>query len=152
MGKKKGGKKIRRGKKQNEQLSKRTLEFKEDGQAYAKVLKNLGNCRLEVLMDDENTKLAIIPGRFRKKVWIQVNDVLLVSIRDFQSDKVDVIHKYIQDEVKTLVSYGEISDKWLNNDHQEQDDDDKVDFGIESSNEDFTEDDDEKWKKQLADL
>lgn len=125
MPKPKGGKRIRRGKKQGEQ-SKRQLEFKEAEQDYAIVDKVLGGCRLEVTLTDQSTHLAIIPGKFRKRVWINKSDVILVGIRKFGDDKVDVMHKYVPEEVRKLIQYEEIPAKWGN---MEDDDDGEQEKG-----------------------
>jgi translation initiation factor 1A len=44
----------------------------------------------------------------RKKVWINQGDIILLSLRDFQDNKGDVILKYTADEARTLKSYGEL--------------------------------------------
>jgi len=36
------------------------------------------------------------------KVWINVGDIILLSVREFQDDKADVIHKYNNDEIRAL--------------------------------------------------
>mmetsp|Transcript_5819 Transcript_5819/g.10373 ORF Transcript_5819/g.10373 Transcript_5819/m.10373 type:complete len:154 (+) Transcript_5819:2060-2521(+) len=102
----KGGKNRRRGK--NEHVFKRELIFKEDGQEYAQVIRMLGNGRLEAYCFDGTRRLATIRGKMRKKVWINVDDVILVGLRDFQDSKADVILKYNPDEVRALKTHGEI--------------------------------------------
>merc|ERR1711881_243133 len=97
----KGGKNRRRGK--NEKFEeKRELEFKMDGQEYAQVKKMLGNGRLEAFCFDGKTRLAIIRGKMRKKVWVNQGDIILLGLRDFQDDKADVIQKYSADEARNL--------------------------------------------------
>lgn len=44
----------------------------------------------------------------RKKVWITAGDIVLVGKRDFQDEKVDIIHKYSADEARNLKQYGEL--------------------------------------------
>ena len=39
---------------------------------------------------------------------MRVGDVVIVSLRDFQDSKADVIHKYTDNEVRNLRIYGEI--------------------------------------------
>lgn len=104
----KGGKNRRRGKNDNEE--KRDLQFKEDGQVYAQVLRMLGNGRLEAQCFDGVKRLAHIRGKLRKKVWISAGDILLLGLRDFQDTKCDVILRYTPEEARTLKAYGEIPD------------------------------------------
>ncbi|KAF9310553.1 Translation initiation factor 1A, partial [Podila horticola] len=103
----KGGKNRRRGKNENEG-EKRELVFKEDGQEYAQVLKMLGNGRVEAQCFDGEKRLAQIRGKMRKKVWINQGDIILLSLRDFQDDKADVILKYNTEEARNLKAYGEL--------------------------------------------
>tara|TARA_B110000261_G_scaffold163721_1_gene210562 strand:- start:5188 stop:5457 length:270 start_codon:yes stop_codon:yes gene_type:complete len=72
----------------------------------------LGNNRCKVKLEgDQVEKIAIICGRMRKKQIhkIVTNDLVLVSFREYQEDKVDIIHVYTTDEMKQLIAYGEIS-------------------------------------------
>jgi translation initiation factor 1A len=106
----KGGKTRRRGKNINDN-NKRELILKNPAlnQEYAKVDELLGNSRLRLSLFDGTIKLGIIPGAYRKRVWFNKNDVILISIRDYQKDdKVDVVHKYNPDEVRSLVKKNEI--------------------------------------------
>jgi len=104
----KGGKNKRKGKNQTE--TKRELLFKEDGQAYAQVIKPYGNGRFEVLVDDEKRRIAHVRGAMIKKVWIMVGDIILVGLRgDTKDDKCDIIHRYEPDEVRNLKAYGELN-------------------------------------------
>lgn len=124
--KKKGGKSRKRGKNSSEG-PKRDLILKEEGQEYARVLKMLGNGRLEAECFDEKQtkKLCTIRGTMRKKVWVNVHDIILVSIRDYQDDKGDVIHKYSPEEARELAKAGEIKDVQDSTDLAFQDDDEE---------------------------
>ena len=44
----------------------------------------------------------------RAQVWINQGDIILISLRDFQDDKADVIQKYTTDEARNLKAYGEL--------------------------------------------
>lgn len=66
---------------------------------YAQVTKMLGNGRLEAQCFDGEKRLAHIRGKMRKKVWINQGDIILISLREFQDDKADVIVKYTVEEV-----------------------------------------------------
>ena len=51
----------------------------------------LGNGRLEAQCFDGARRLAHIRGKLRKKVWINQGDIILLSLRDYQDEKGDVI-------------------------------------------------------------
>merc|ERR1712080_164154 len=103
----KGGKNRRRGKNENDN-EKRELTFKEEGQEYAQVVKMLGNGRLEAVCFDGSKRLAHIRGKLRKKVWINQGDIILLSLREYQDEKGDVILKYSADEARSLKAYGDL--------------------------------------------
>ena len=111
-----GGKNRGRGKNENED-DKRELVFRED---YAQVTKMLGNGRLEAMCFDGEKRLAHIRGKMRKKVrpegdclisyssifeqvWINQGEIVLLSLRDFQDDKADVIVKYTAGEARNCM-------------------------------------------------
>jgi translation initiation factor 1A len=72
------------------------------------VIKMLGNGRLESMCFDGVKRLAHIRGKLRKKVWINQGDIILLSLRDYQDEKGDVILKYTADEARSLKAYGEL--------------------------------------------
>lgn len=84
------------------------LEFKDDGQDYAQVVKMVGNGRCQVRCTDGMTRLGVIRGAMRKKVWIKLEDWVLVGLREYQDDKCDIIGKYSDEDVRNLRAYGEI--------------------------------------------
>lgn len=102
-----GGKNRRRGKGDAE-ANKRELELKSEDQEYALVTKMLGNGRLTADCYDGTTRQCHIRGKMRKKVWVNVGDVILVSLREYQDEKGDVIMKYNPDEARQLKKMGEL--------------------------------------------
>jgi translation initiation factor 1A len=103
---KKGGKRGRRAK--NPEGATKELLFKEEEQEYGQVLKMLGNGRCDVYCIDGVKRLCHIRGKMRKRVWINTGDIVLVSLRDFQDEKADIIAKYSADEARQLKNYGEL--------------------------------------------
>ena len=86
----------------------RDLEYKQVMEEYGQVTRLLGDRKLSVKLPDGSEKLGIIPGKMRKRCWIAVDNVILVSFREFEESKVDVIHKYTQEEVEKLIQYLEM--------------------------------------------
>jgi translation initiation factor 1A len=142
---KKGGKKGKKGKKPTAVNEvERELVFKAEDQEYCQVVKLLGNCRLEGKCFDGKTRLCHIRGSMtKKKVWIKVNDIVLVSLREFEDAKCDVLYLYNQKEIKRLQTLGEIP--FI------ETEDELKDTGFEYKNGD-EEDDGEEEKKVEDDL
>mmetsp|Transcript_42115 Transcript_42115/g.37327 ORF Transcript_42115/g.37327 Transcript_42115/m.37327 type:complete len:135 (+) Transcript_42115:108-512(+) len=127
----KGGKSRRRGKNNNEQ-NKRELILKEAGQEYAQVVKMLGNGRLEAFCFDGKLRKCHIRGKMQKKVWINKDDIILISLRNFQDDKGDVIHKYMPDEVQELKKKNQLPSKASLADQDEEDDEEDCVFSFDA--------------------
>lgn len=107
-----GGKKFRGKKKASKDTnssSSRPLELKAESQEYARVTKLYGNRRVQAVNNEGTECLCIIPGKFKSRVWINVGDIILLGIRQFQSDKCDVIYKYTSQEAKKLYKLKEIT-------------------------------------------
>jgi initiation factor 1A len=127
-----GGKKHKRGKKHNEEdnLTIKLILAKES-QVYAIVKKRLGCNRLTVECSDKITRNAIIPGKFYKRVWINVGDTILCDISSNEKDDCIVNHKYSSKNIAELRSLNKINfdmDENFNNDidifYDNDDDDD----------------------------
>ena len=92
----------------------RELELKEHLEEYAKVSSLKGDRKVDLFLPDSSMVMGCIRGNMRKrrKSSVKVDDVVLVSVREFQKDKVDIIHVYNEKEVRKLIQYGEIPDKF----------------------------------------
>lgn len=128
----KGGKKSKRGKGPATAV-KNDLIFKEDGQEYGQVLRMLGNGRCEVQCCDGTKRLCHIRGKMRKKVWVNQGDIVLASLRDFQDETADIIHKYTAEEARNLKTYNELPENFKINENA--DDDESSEDGIEFNEE-----------------
>lgn len=105
---------------------------------YAYVNKLLGNCRVHLITASGIEAIGIIRGslrKFNKRVIIDKGDIVVVSKRDYQQDKVDIVHKYNQDQVQFLITENKLSNLLCNHYNNvvvsaKQEDDNYVDFGI----------------------
>ena len=69
--------------------------------------KLLGYDRLMVKCLDGFTRLCRIPGKMKRKAWIRLNDIVIVSPWDFQSDKRgDITYRYKRNQVDLLRNNG----------------------------------------------
>ena len=124
MPNKKGGKKHKRNKKQDDTFEK-NLRLKEEGQEYAQIIKCLGNCRFNVLCFDGKERMATMCGTMRKRRFINQDDIVLVSLRDWQDAKCDIIDNYDENLVRKMKDKGLVPDSIkLDVDKQYSDDDD----------------------------
>merc|ERR1712159_690054 len=110
----KGGKGHRKAKRAHTNENKK-IDFKEHGQEYGLILRKLGDCRFEVKCADGENRIGHVRGKMRKRVWINANDLVLLSLRqDFTNDnKADIISKYSESDGRKLVRMGELSQNFL---------------------------------------
>ena len=68
---------------------------KQDDQQYGRVVRVLGNGNMLVYCNDDKERICHIRGAIRKRVWINLGDVVLVSLRDLgDADRGDILAKY----------------------------------------------------------
>lgn len=83
------------------------LERAED-QMYARVVRTMGNRNVQCLCNDLRTRLCHIRGVMRNRVWINVGDYVLISIRGLaaeenkDTEKADILAKYDTDHLHRL--------------------------------------------------
>jgi len=81
---------------------------KDNNQSYGIVSKLLGNCRFMVLCDDDVERLCHLRGKIRNRMWIRHKDIVLVSFREYEINKGDIIMRYTPKQIKKLISSAEI--------------------------------------------
>ena len=97
-----GNKNRRRGRKFSKPQS-RDLKVKSTDQEYGKLEKALGNSRFECRCSDGIVRTAFVPGSFKFRYWMRVDDVVLVSIRiGLNTSQCDILYKYNPTEVQQL--------------------------------------------------
>ena len=102
-----GGKKWKRNKKfSNGNRRSRELLLKQAGQDYAYLEQACGDSRFKCITTDGEKREANVPGSFKKRCWFRVQDIVLVSVREFQPNKVDICYKYNPDEARLLEQKG----------------------------------------------
>lgn len=108
---KRGGKKAKKFKKNPTVQNCKDVVIKEEGQEYASVTKVLGGGRYSVSCYDNHVRLAHKRGALTRgpnKAIITAGDVLLISLRDYQDSKCDIIEKYSGEEIRELIKRGEL--------------------------------------------
>ena len=105
---KKGGKKYKRGRKRGPATA-GNLVYKDEHEEYAKVIKTLGDRGMEVFCADKQTKIVKVKGAMRKRVWVNVGDLVLI-VQDCNVVGFDgmIVHKYTKQEMRKLIKQDEI--------------------------------------------
>ncbi len=78
-----------------------------DDQLIGKVVELLGADRLRVECEDGNERMVRIPGRLRKRVWVNRDDIIIVEPWDVESDKKgDMVWRYNKNKIHQLKKKG----------------------------------------------
>lgn len=106
-----GGKKTKRGGNKYGGGTK-SLQTANSDQSYARIDKKFGDGRFLLTSYYDGSQLnGKIKGSLRGRMWVDINDLVLVSERSCNSqekDRVDIIFKYNADDERTLQKLGEL--------------------------------------------
>lgn len=84
------------------------LEEAGDDELYGRVIRNLGNLNMNVYCNDNVIRICKVRGSMRKRIWINVGDLVIISLRNFENeglkkdmteaerraiDRGDIVHK-----------------------------------------------------------
>lgn len=110
-------KKLKKQKKVTTNPVERPISYKDvlQLQEYGHVTKVYGSGRFELNCVDGVVRLAHSRGSLRKKkVFVKLGDTVIVSLREFQDNKCDILHVYTPKEVKFLIQVDEIPPTYEN--------------------------------------
>ena len=127
----KGGKKGRRGANKDSSFS-RELLIKEEGQEYAQIARILGNGRFECKCFDGQNRIGKVRGKMNKRIWIELGNLVLMGLRDYQDGKGDIFHKFTDDESRKLKTLGELPSDFVYKETKETDVDEECPFEFDN--------------------
>ncbi len=68
----------------------------------------LGGSRLHVMCEDGKKRLARIPGRMKRRMWIREGDLVILNPWDFQDEKADIVWRYTKTQAQHLSRRGHV--------------------------------------------
>ena len=72
---------------------------------FAVVIEMSGGSRLTAMCEDGNTRMVRIGGKFKKRMWLRANDLILVKPWPVQeNEKADLIYRYLPTERKWILN------------------------------------------------
>jgi translation initiation factor 1A len=78
----------------------------ENGELFGRVVKLVGGDNIIVKTTDGKVRTCRIRGKIKRRMWIRDNDLVLIAPWDFQSDKADIIWRYIAAHADRLAHDG----------------------------------------------
>lgn len=87
--------------------------IKGKGEEYAYVQDKFGDGRFNVICYDKVSRLGIVRGKIKNYCRIQKSSLVLISIRDFEDGKCDILYEYLPDDIDKLLKNNIISESFI---------------------------------------
>lgn len=85
------------------------IRLPREGEVLGIVEDFLGGDKVKVKCNDGNTRICRIPGRLRKKIWMRINDVVMIEPWKVQTkERGDVVWVYNPTQASWLKRQGHI--------------------------------------------
>jgi translation initiation factor 1A len=91
---------------ETEEVIRVRIPQKKNREVLCVVEKLLGGRRVLVQCMDGVDRMARIPGRLKRRQWVQTGDVVIIVPWDFQDEKADLIYRYKRPQVEWLRKKG----------------------------------------------
>ena len=92
---------------QKQEMESRRIKTPRGKETFGIVTRKLGASRLEVKCFDGKTRICRIPGRLRRRLWVNPGAIVVVEPWEFSGDsKGDIIFKYTPTQVSFLKQKG----------------------------------------------
>ena len=84
------------------------LVMPHEGEMFGRVIKLVGGDNVIVKCNDGKIRTCRIRGKIKRRMWIRENDLVLLAPWDFQSDKADIVWRYIAAHADKLEQEGHL--------------------------------------------
>ena len=84
------------------------LPREDEGEMFGVVQQLHGSNQIKIMCQDGQERMCRIPGKMRKRVWMRLNDVVIVKLWDFQPIKADVVWRFLGNQVEWLKRNGKL--------------------------------------------
>ncbi|MEM2139982.1 MAG: translation initiation factor eIF-1A [Nitrososphaera sp.] len=78
----------------------------QEGELLGRVIKLVGGDNIIVKCTDGKVRTCRIRGKIKRRMWIRDNDLVLIAPWDFQSDRADIIWRYISAHAEKMKADG----------------------------------------------
>ncbi|AGB05096.1 eukaryotic/archaeal initiation factor 1A [Aciduliprofundum sp. MAR08-339] len=92
----------------SEEVTRVPLPDRNKGEMFGIVDKILGGSRMIVMCADGKSRMARIPGKIKRRMWIKEGDLVVIRPWDFQDEKADVIYRYTRTQASYLSRNGKL--------------------------------------------
>ena len=123
----KGGKHHKKQKRNKGPIEDGKIVYADEQHVYASVLKKVGGSRIMVACSDTKERSGLIPGKFFKRVWLNIGDILLCQLNLEDDSQCYIVHKYSNKHANMLKAQGKITFDV----NGEEDNDNNIGYGFD---------------------
>ena len=80
----------------------------QEGELLGRVIKLVGGDNIIVKCTDGVVRTCRIRGKIKRRMWIRDNDLVLIAPWDFQSERADIIWRYISAHAEKIKADGHL--------------------------------------------
>ena len=90
----------------------RKVKLPTRNEQFAVVIEMSGGSRFKALCEDGKTRMIRIGGRFKKRMWVRPNDLVLIVPWPIQAEtKADLVHRYLPTQRNWVINRGIIPEE-----------------------------------------
>ena len=84
------------------------------GEQFAVIREAVGGSRFMVLCADGKTRLMRVGGKFKKRMWVRPNDIVIINPWTVQTDKkCDLVYRYLPPERNWLIRNNKLPEELI---------------------------------------
>ncbi|HIH16946.1 MAG TPA: translation initiation factor eIF-1A [Candidatus Diapherotrites archaeon] len=66
----------------------------------------VGGFHIKALCEDGQERICRIPGKMKKRIWMRLNDIVILKLWDFQPIKADIVWRFTEVQAHHLKNKG----------------------------------------------
>jgi len=86
---------------------------KGNGEEYAYVTNKFGDGRFNLICYDKVTRLGIVRGKIKNSCRMEKGSLALVSIREYEDSKCDILYHYLPDDIDKLLKNNILNESFI---------------------------------------
>jgi len=92
-----------------EEIRRTRMPKRDELEMFGVVSQRVGGTQILVMCEDGKERNCRITGKMRKRIWMRMNDIVIVKLWDFQPSKADVAWRYTPTQADHLKRKGYLS-------------------------------------------
>lgn len=79
------------------------VHFPKKEEFFGMIESRLGFGRMNIICSDRKTRIGVVPGKYKRKLWLREGDIVIIKPWDYEGDKkCNVLFKYRKSHIDFL--------------------------------------------------